>query len=229
MNPVILIVDDDNEIRKLIDIYMKSEGYNTILAENGLIALEKLKENSVDVIILDVMMPIMNGIETCVKIREDSITPIIMLSAKSEDLDKIYGLTSGADDYLTKPFNPLELTARVKSQIRRNQMNNMTSEDVIEIDNLHINLLNREVKIIGEPREIKLTPIEYEILVLLAKNKNRVLTNKVIYESVWNEEFYGAKNSIMVHIRKIREKIENDPKNPKFISTVWGVGYMIEG
>lgn len=223
----VLIVDDDKEIRKLIDIYLKSEGYSTFQAENGIEAMKIIEDEKIDVIILDVMMPVMNGIETCVKIREKYTTPIIMLSAKSEDMDKIYGLTSGADDYITKPFNPLELVARVKSQIRRNYMNNKNEEEAIIIDDLHINLLNREVKITTEDREIRLTPIEFDILVLLAKNKNRVLTNKAIYESVWNEEFYGAKNSIMVHIRKIREKIERDPKNPKYITTVWGVGYKI--
>lgn len=232
----ILIVDDEKEIRDLIEIYLKGEGYNTIKAENGEEALSVLKTEEVDLIILDIMMPKLNGMEACLKIREEREMPIIMLSAKSEDLDKILGLNTGADDYLTKPFNPLELIARVKSQLRRYKrfnskkemqvINENELENIIEIDDLVINLETHEV--LKDEVEIKLTPTEFDILVALAKNRGKVFSIENIYNSVWKQEFMKSDNTVMVHIRKIREKIEDDPRKPKFIKTVWGVGYKIE-
>ncbi len=229
MNEKILIVDDDKEIRRLIEIYLKSEDFDTQSAENGFEALKLIEKETFDLVILDVMMPIIDGIDTCVKIREQHKMPIIMLSAKSEDMDKIYGLTTGADDYITKPFNPLELVARVKCQLRRIDMNTSSTgtNGIIRVNGLVINPDTREVSVDGDL--VKLTPIEFNILTLLANNKNRVMTNQIIYETIWDEEFLGTKNSIMVHIRKIREKIEKDPRNPELIKTVWGVGYKLEG
>lgn len=231
----ILIVDDEKEIRDLIDIYLKGEGYDTIKAENGEEALIMLSNNDVDLIILDIMMPKVNGIEACLKIREEREMPIIMLSAKSEDMDKILGLNTGADDYLTKPFNPLELVARVKSQLRRYKRFNKTAakeelvvkqDNVLEIDEISINLETHEVFKDGE--EIKLTPTEFDILVLLGENRGKVFSIENIYNSVWKQEFMQSDNTVMVHIRKVREKIEEDPRKPKFIKTVWGVGYKID-
>ena len=228
----ILIVDDEKEIRDLIEIYLKSEGYETLKAADGEEALNILNREDPDLIILDIMMPKMNGIDACLKIREERQMPIIMLSAKSEDVDKILGLNMGADDYLTKPFNPLELVARVKSQLRRFYKLNpraIKKEDdgkTINIEDMVINLDTHEI-FIGD-KEIKLTPTEFDILVLLAKNKGKVFSIANIYESVWNQEFLESDNTVMVHIRKIREKIEENPRKPKFIKTVWGVGYKIE-
>lgn len=227
----ILIVDDEKEIRKLIDIYLKNEGCNTIHAENGEEALNVLENSKVDLIILDIMMPKMDGIEAWLKIREERNMPIIMLSAKSEDMDKIRGLTTGADDYLTKPFNPFELVARVKSQLRRylklNKKVSSINMSIIEIDELLINIDTHEVKVNGQG--VRLTRREFEILKLLARNKGIVFSTEKIYETVWKEEFYESDNTVMVHIRKIREKIEQNPRKPKYIKTVWGVGYKVEG
>lgn len=226
----ILIVDDEKEIRNLIEIYLKSEGYETLKAKDGEEALYLLKGNDVDLVILDVMMPKLNGIETCIKIREENELPIIMLSAKSEDIDKILGLNMGADDYLSKPFNTLELIARVKSQLRRykkfNKYQDKEDKLTITIDDLIIKIDTHEV-FLGD-RSIKFTPIEFDILVLLAKNRGKVFSIVNIYESVWNQEYMESDNTVMVHIRKIREKIEENPRNPRFIKTVWGVGYKIE-
>ena len=231
----ILIVDDEKEIRDLIDIYLKGEGYDTIKAENGEEALNILSSNDVDLIILDIMMPKVNGIEACLKIREEREMPIIMLSAKSEDMDKILGLNTGADDYLTKPFNPLELVARVRSQLRRYKRFNNTlakeelvvkQDNVLEIDEISINLETHEVFKDGE--EIKLTPTEFDILVLLGENRGKVFSIENICNSVWKQEFMQSDNTVMGHIRKVREKIEEDTRKPKFIKTVWGVGYKID-
>ena len=231
----ILVVDDEKEIRDLVEIYLKGEGYKTVKAGDGEEALYALRNDpEIDLIILDVMMPKLNGIEACLKIREEREVPIIMLSAKSEDMDKILGLNMGADDYLTKPFNPLELVARVKSQLRRYyRLNPKVKAQVIEeisnivtIEDLEINLDTHEIFIDG--KEVKLTPTEFDILVLLAKNRGKVFSISNIYESVWNQEFMESDNTVMVHIRKIREKIESDPRKPRFIKTVWGVGYKIE-
>ena len=227
----ILIVDDEKEIRDLVDIYLKSDGYDTMQACDGLEAINLLQENDVDLIILDVMMPNLNGVEACLKIREMKEMPIIMLSAKSEDIDKILGLNMGADDYLTKPFNPLELVARVKSQLRRfykfsKKVDIEDDDKKIQIDDLVINLETHEVLLLDNL--LKLTPTEFDILALLAQSRGKVFSIENIYESVWNQEFMTSDNTVMVHIRKIREKIEQDPRNPRFIKTVWGVGYKIE-
>lgn len=228
---VILIVDDDIEIANLIAIYLQNEGYEVIKAENGLRALEVLNNTNIDLILLDIMMPEMDGIQACMKIREEKNMPIIMLSAKTEDMDKILGLTAGADDYIGKPFNPLELIARVKSQLRRykkfnGSISSVISENIIEIDELSINTDTHQVKV-GE-REVKLTPREFGILELLARNKGIIFSNEKIYERVWKEEFFKSDNTVMVHIRKLREKLEDDSRNPKYIKTVWGVGYKVE-
>lgn len=230
-NETILIVDDEKEIRDLISIYMINEGFKTIKCLNGLEALDIISTKDIDLIILDIMMPKMDGIEACLKIREQRNMPIIMLSAKSEDMDKIFGLTTGADDYVTKPFNPLELIARVKSQLRRYKKFNVSAEsiknkDIIEIDDLTINTATHEVKV--NNTLVKLTPREFDILLLLSKNRGIVFSIEKIYELVWKEDFLQSDNTIMVHIRKIREKIEDKPRDPKYIKTVWGVGYKIE-
>ena len=226
----ILVVDDEKEIRDLIEIYLMNEGYNTLKASDGFEALSILKSREVQLIILDIMMPNMDGIRACMKIREERNTPIIMLSAKSEDMDKIMGLTTGADDYITKPFNPLELIARVKSQLRRYIKPNNNSvafgKAILELDDLVINTETHEVSIEG--KAVKLTPREFDILELLARNPGKVFSIENIYQSVWQESFIQSDNTVMVHIRKIREKIEKDPRKPRYIKTVWGVGYKIE-
>ncbi|MGV8980677.1 response regulator transcription factor [Clostridium sp.] len=226
---VILVVDDEKEIRDLIGIYLSNDGYSVIKANNGVEALNILKDEHIDLIILDIMMPIMDGMEACMKIREYNNMPIIILSAKSEDMDKIMGLTTGADDYVSKPFNPLELLARVKSQLRRYMRGNLIEdmdESIIEVDDLYINTNTHEIKI-GD-KDVRLTPREFDILLLIAKNRGIVFSIKKIYETVWKEEFMESDNTIMVHIRKIREKIEENPRKPRFIKTIWGVGYKIE-
>lgn len=225
----VLVVDDEKDIRDVIEIYLMNEGINVITASNGIEAIEKLKANKVDLIVLDVMMPELDGIRTCLKIRQEKKLPIIMLSAKIEDSDKILGLNVGADDYVTKPFNPLELTARVKSQLRRyfyfNDEKNQNKDEII-IDGLTLNRASREVFVDGN--FVRLTPLEFSILEVLALNRNRVLSTEKIYEQVWNESFNNADNTVAVHIRNIREKIEINPKDPKYIKVVWGVGYKIE-
>ncbi|MCD2348723.1 response regulator transcription factor [Clostridium guangxiense] len=224
----ILIVDDDSEIRKVTGIYLENEGYDVLKAGNGKQALELIEENKIDLVILDIMMPGMNGIDVCMKIREHNMMPIIFLSAKSEDLDKIQGLASGADDYITKPFNAMELIARIKSQLRRYTRYAAATnipKNLIEIGNLTINTDTRQV-LVGD-NEVRLTPKEFDILEFLARNKGIVFSIEKIYEKVWGEEFYKSDNTVMVHITKIREKIEEDPKRPIYIKTVWGVGYKI--
>lgn len=225
----VLVVDDEKDIRELIEIYLINEGLNIITACDGIDALEKLKNNDIDLIILDVMMPKLDGIRTCLKIREEKKLPIIMLSAKNEDSDKILGLNVGADDYVTKPFNPLELTARVKSQLRRCFSFNEAKkevEDEIIIDGLTINSASREVFVEGT--FVRLTPLEFSILEILSLNRGRVMSTEQIYDNVWKETFNNADNTVAVHIRNIREKIEINPKEPKYIKVVWGVGYKIE-
>jgi len=226
MKDRILIIDDDEQIRNLIAIYLENEGFETLKVSNAVSGLALLEEQEVDLIILDIMMPQMNGIDAAFKIREEKNMPIIMLSAKSEDMDKISGLTAGADDYLTKPFNPLELIARVKSQIRRYKKYNERAErDVIQIGDLEINRSTRLVFVRGQ--EVRLTPKEFDILELLARNKGTVMSMGKIYESVWQEDAFKSDNTVMVHITKIREKIEDNPKKPIYIKTIWGVGYRI--
>ncbi|WP_055669849.1 response regulator transcription factor [Desnuesiella massiliensis] len=228
MTSKILIVDDDEEIRKVTGIYLENEGFEILKAENGYEALKIIKESGVDLVLLDIMMPGIDGIEVCMKIRENNLMPIIFLSAKAEDLDKIHGLTSGADDYITKPFNAMELIARVKSQLRRYTRYSNTqsiSKNIMEIGNLTINIDTRLVYVGG--KEVRLTPKEFDILELLARNKGIVFSIEKIYERVWGEEFYKSDNTVMVHITKIREKLEEDPKHPMYIKTIWGVGYKI--
>lgn len=226
----ILVCDDDKEIVEAIEIYLSQEGYHILKAYDGIEALEVLEKEEVNLLILDVMMPRLDGIRATLKIREKNSIPIIILSAKSEDADKILGLNIGADDYVTKPFNPLELVARVKSQLRRyNQLGGSKKENedtVYETGGLRINDDLKEVTVDGE--SVKLTPIEYNILLLLMKNQGRVFSINQIYESIWNEDAIGADNTVAVHIRHIREKIEINPKEPRYLKVVWGVGYKIE-
>lgn len=226
----VLAVDDDKEIVNAIDIYLSKEGYNILKAYNGIEALEIVKHNEIHLIIVDIMMPKMDGIEFTDNIRKDKSIPIIMLSAKSEDYDKVLGLDKGADDYITKPFNPIELIARVNSQIRRyTKLGSITienDENVYKTGELQID--DSTKKVIVDGKEIKLTPTEYNILLFLTKNKGKVFSIEEIYENVWDEECYGAENIIAVHIRHIREKIEINPKDPKYLKVIWGVGYKVE-
>lgn len=226
----ILVCDDDKEIVEAIDIYLSQEGYHILKAYDGVEALNILEKEKVNLLILHVMMPKLDGIRATLKIRETNSVPIIILSAKSEDSDKILGLNIGADDYVTKPFNPLELVARVKSQLRRyNELGGTSQEQkekVYEVGGLRINDDLKEVTVDGEL--VKLTPIEYNILLLLLKNQGRVFSINQIYESIWNEEAIGADNTVAVHIRHIREKIEINPKDPRYLKVVWGVGYKID-
>lgn len=229
MQLTVLVTDDDQDIRDGIEIYLKNEGYNVLKAKDGKEALEILSKNEVHLIILDIMMPNLDGIQATFRIREERNIPIIMLSAKAEDTDKIHGLSIGADDYITKPFHPLELIARVKSQLRRyTQLGtyNGATNSKIEVNGLSIDREAKEVRLSGEI--VKLTPIEYKITELLLTNAGRVFSIQEIYERVWNEEAYNAENVVAVHIRKIREKIEADPKNPRYLKVVWGIGYKIE-
>ena len=224
----VLITDDDQDIRDGIEIYLKNEGYRVLKAADGREALQLLKENEVHVIILDIMMPNMDGISATFKIREERNVPIIMLSAKAEDSDKIHGLSVGADDYVTKPFHPMELVARVKSQLRRYTKlgTYQGQQEVIEVNGLTLNQEAKVLTVEGEP--VKLTPIEYKITELLMLHAGRAFSIHDIYERVWNEPSYNAENIVAVHIRKIREKIEADPKNPRYLKVVWGVGYKID-
>ena len=226
----ILVCDDDKDIVDAIDIYLTQEGYQVLKAYNGEEAIKVLKEKEVDLLIIDVMMPRLDGIRATLKIREEMSLPIIILSAKSEDADKILGLNIGADDYMTKPFNPLELVARVKSQLRRyNQLGSTSKEDSkyeFKTGGLVIRDDLKRVTVDGET--VKLTPIEYNILLLLVKNQGKVFSINQIYESIWNEEAIGADNTVAVHIRHIREKIEINPKEPRYLKVVWGVGYKVE-
>lgn len=226
MNTV-LIVDDDSEIRDIIHIYLRNEGYQVIEAVDGLEALSVMESTAIQLVILDVMMPRMDGIKACMKIREISNTPIIMLSAKEDDIDKITGLTTGADDYMTKPFNPLELLARVKAQLRRQSLIGKEEfNSLILIKDLVIDKKKHSVKVRGI--DISLTPLEFSILALLASHPGQVFSSEQIYENVWREPYGYSDNTVMVHIRNLREKLEEAPRNPQYIKTVWGVGYKIE-
>ena len=227
----ILVVDDEQEIADLVEIYLVSDGYKVFKANNAEDGLRVLEEQEIHLVLLDIMMPGMNGLDMCKKIREKSNIPVIMLSAKSTDLDKIVGLTGGADDYVTKPFNPLELTARVKSQLRRyTQLNpnagSQFSNNEITIREMTINKDNHKVVIDGE--DIKLTPIEFDILFLLASHPGKVFSTDEIFEKVWNEKVYEANNTVMVHIRRLRGKMKEDQREYKFMARVWGVGYKTE-
>ena len=228
----ILVVDDEQEIADLVEIYLVSDGYKVFKASNAQDGLDILNKEDIHLCLLDIMMPGMNGLEMCKKIRETNNIPIIMLSAKSTDLDKILGLGTGADDYVVKPFNPLELTARGKAQLRRyTQLNpnsnvHETVKNEISIRGLTINKDNHKVTVYDE--EVKLTPIEFDILYLLASNPGKVFSTDEIFEKVWNEKVYEANNTVMVHIRRLRGKMKEDERQDKIITTVWGVGYKIE-
>lgn len=226
----ILVCDDDKDIVEAIDIYLTQEGYEVLKAYDGDEAIKVLKSNEVDLLIMDVMMPRLDGIRATLKIRENMSLPIIILSAKSEDADKILGLNIGADDYMTKPFNPLELVARVKSQLRRyTQLGSTARSDnqsEFRTGGLVIRDDLKEVTVDGE--KVKLTPIEYNILLLLVKNQGKVFSINQIYENIWNEDAIGADNTVAVHIRHIREKIEINPKEPRYLKVVWGIGYKVE-
>ena len=225
----ILVCDDEKEIVDAIEIYLSQDGYHIFKAYDGEQAIEILKREEIHLLIIDIMMPKLDGIRATLKIREHSSIPIIILSAKSEDTDKILGLNIGADDYITKPFNPLELVARVKSNLRRyTSLGSLTAEDkaVYQVGGLVINDDTKQVTVDDEP--VKLTPIEYNILLLLVKNQGRVFSIDQIYESIWNEDAIGADNTVAVHIRHIREKIEINPKDPRYLKVVWGVGYKID-
>ena len=225
----ILVCDDEKDIVDAIEIYLSQEGYRILKAYDGLQALEILKTEEVHLLLLDVMMPKLDGIRATLKIREKNALPIIILSAKSEDADKILGLNVGADDYVTKPFNPLELVARVKSQLRRYTQLGAAAEkrgNIYETGGLMIDDDRKEVTVDGEI--VKLTPIEYRILLLLVKNQGRVFSTNQIYESIWEEEAIAADNTVAVHIRHIREKIEINPKEPRYLKVVWGLGYKVE-
>ena len=226
----VLVVEDGKEIREGVEIYLKSQGYEVFQAADGAEGLDVIDREDIHLAIVDVMMPRKDGIQMVMEMRKDYDFPVIMLSAKSEEVDKIMGLNIGADDYITKPFNPLELIARVKSQLRRytqlGNMNNQMGNHVFKCGGLQINDENKEVTVDGEL--IKLTPIEYNILLLLVKNAGKVFSIDQIYEAIWNEEAIGADNTVAVHIRHIREKIEINPREPRYLKVVWGVGYKIE-
>ena len=225
----ILVCDDDREIVDAIEIYLSQDGYKIYKAYDGEQALQILDKEDIHLLIMDIMMPKLNGIRATLKIREYSSIPIIILSAKSEDTDKILGLNIGADDYICKPFNPLELVARVKSNLRRyTSLGSLTGENkaIYQVGGLILNDETKQVTVDDEP--VKMTPIEYNILLLLMKNQGRVFSINQIYESIWNEDAIGADNTVAVHIRHIREKIEINPKEPRYLKVVWGVGYKID-
>lgn len=230
--PRVLVVDDEHEIREAIRIYLRGDGIETVMATNGQEAVEIMKQEEIHLILMDLMMPIMDGIVATSQIRDFSNVPIIMLTAKSEDTDKIMGLSLGADDYITKPFNPMELLARVKSQLRRYlQLGSQASaqnnnKDILEVNGLRINTATKQVFV--DDKEVRLTPTEFKILSLLMRNKGRVFSISDIYENVWDEPGYNAENTVAVHIRKIREKIEINPRDPRYLKVVWGIGYKIE-
>lgn len=226
----VLVCDDDKEIVEAIDIYLSREGINVLKAYNGAEALSILDKEDVQLLLIDIMMPVMDGMEATRQIRMKSSLPIIFLSAKSEDKDKIEGLNIGADDYVSKPFNPLELVARVKSNLRRyTSLGSQRDENgnIIKIDGLIINDDNKLVTVDGEP--VRLTPIEYSILLFLAKNKGVVYSSSELYKHIWNEIPVDAENTVAVHIRHIREKIEINPREPRYLKVVWGLGYKVEG
>ena len=228
----ILVVDDEKEIADLVEIYLVSDGYKVFKANNAKEGLEILDQEEIHLVLLDIMMPGMDGLEMCRKIRETNNIPIIMLSAKSTDLDKILGLGTGADDYVVKPFNPLELTARVKSQLRRytqlnpNSSTGKAAKNEISIRGLSINKDNHKVVVYGE--EIKLTPIEFDILWMLCSNRGQVISAERLFETVWGEKYLDRNNTVMVHIRRLREKMGEPSRDPRFIKTVWGVGYKVD-
>lgn len=226
----ILVVDDDKEIAELVGIHLREEGYEVYKAYSGKEALEIFKQERIDLVILDVMMPVMDGNQVCSKIRDTSAVPIIMLSAKDAEMDMVSSLYQGADDYVTKPFRPMELMARVKSQLRRFQSlggGEQENAGVIDLPNLWMDKRTRTVKVYD--REVKLTPIEFDLLYLLASHPGQVFATDDIFEKVWKEKSFEMGNTVMVHIRRLRGKVEIDPRNAQIIKTVWGVGYKIDG
>ena len=226
----ILVVDDDKEIAELVGIHLREEGYEVYKAYSGKEALEIFKQERIDLVILDVMMPVMDGNQVCSKIRDTSAVPIIMLSAKDAEMDMVSSLYQGADDYVTKPFRPMELMARVKSQLRRFQSlggGEQENAGVIDLPNLWMDKKTRTVKVYD--REVKLTPIEFDLLYLLASHPGQVFATDDIFEKVWKEKGFEMSNTVMVHIRRLRGKVEIDPRNAQIIKTVWGVGYKIDG
>jgi DNA-binding response OmpR family regulator len=229
-SPIILVVDDDREIVRAIAINLEREGYSVLCAYDGTEALELIAENDVKLIILDIMMPRLDGLSVLMKMREGNNIPVILLSAKSEDTDKILGLSIGADDYVTKPFNPDELIARVRAQLRRymrlGDINSTGNKDIVSSGDLELDITNRQARAYGEP--VHLTATEYKIFELLLTNAGRIFSSEEIYERIWNEPAYNVENTVMVHIRRIREKIEINPGAPKYLKVVWGLGYKIE-
>lgn len=225
----ILICDDEKDIVSALKIYLEAEGYKTVLAYNGYEAIQKIKEDNIHLVLMDIMMPECDGITAMVKIREISNIPVILLTAKSEDTDKILGLNVGADDYITKPFNPVEVIARVRSQLRRYMELGGTAviTEGYRIGNIDLDDNSKKVMVDGE--EVSLTPTEFEILKLLMKNKGRVLSPKEIYKAVWNDEAFGGEGTVAVHIRHIREKVEINPAEPRYLKVVWAHGYKMEG
>ena len=229
MDAHILVVDDEPEIADLVEVYLQSEGFTVHTCGSGTEALELVKRQPLDLAILDVMLPDISGFTLCGEIRKEHHFPVLMLTAKAEDTDKITGLTIGADDYMTKPFNPLELVARVKAQLRRYTRYNEVergSGDVIDINGLVINRATHECWLYDQP--LVLTPIEFDILWMLCENRGQVISAERLFESVWKEKYLDRNNTVMVHIRRLREKMGEPSRNPRFIKTVWGVGYKID-
>lgn len=224
----IIVCDDEIEIVEAIEVYLRNEGYNIFKCYNGIEAIETVENNEIHLVIMDIMMPEMDGIKATEKIREVKNIPVIMLSAKSEDIDIVTGLEMGADDYITKPFKPIELIARVKSQLRRYTTlgSVIDNKDIYKTGDLIIDDERKEVTVDGEI--VKLTPVEYKILLFLTQNAGRVFSIETIYEKAWNEPSFNPENTVAVHIRRIREKVEIEPKNPKYLKVVWGVGYKVE-
>lgn len=225
----VLVADDEREIAELVELYLKNEGYAVTICGDGLSAWEQIQQSAPDLAVLDVMMPRMDGFTLCRKIRERYTFPVIMLTAKVEDLDKINGLSIGADDYVTKPFNPLELVARVKAQLRRSTHYNeqpADNRDVIDFSGLVINRRTHECTLNEKP--LVLTPTEFDILWMLCENRGKVISSEQLFETVWGEKYLNSNNTVMVHIRHLREKMGEPVRNPRYIKTVWGVGYKIE-
>ena len=228
MNEKILIVDDDAEIAQLVSVYLKNEGFQTTVEYSGTEALKLIRDHKFDLAVLDVMLPDCSGFHLCEEIRSHYNYPVIMLTAKGEDIDKITGLTIGADDYITKPFNPVEMTARIKAQLRRYMRYNSQKRDdnIIDFQGLILNCSTHECTLYGE--KLNLTPTEFSILQMLCENRGKVISSQDLFESIWKEKYFESNNTVMVHIRRIREKMHEQPRNPKFIKTVWGMGYKIE-
>ncbi|MFQ8642770.1 MAG: VanR-ABDEGLN family response regulator transcription factor [Oscillospiraceae bacterium] len=228
MKENVLIVDDEKEIADLVELYLKNDGYNVYKFYDGEVALECINTENIDIAILDVMLPGVDGFKLCQKIRENHLYPIIMLTAKVDDINKITGLTLGADDYITKPFNPLEVVARVKTQLRRYyQYNNGDSRNsVYDIRGLVINKDIHKCTLYG--KDLSLTPIEFSLILYLCQNQGKVISSEELFEAVWGEKYLDNNNTVMAHIARVREKLNENTKNPKFIKTVWGVGYTIE-